>query len=307
MEQLIYKKIIGFLLCSLLAISVWAGGKEKFEKHFSEEFPITADGKVHLLNKYGNVNVVTGNSNTVQIDIKVIVNASNQAAADETFERINIEFNKSADYVSAVTTIGDAKKSSWFGWTSNNSGDFQIHYEVQMPRSNDLELHNKYGNTYVDKLDGQALIEVKYGNLKMDDVRDKLDLTMGYGTGSVGNVDDLTMNVKYSTLDFESTGDVNAMTKYSKFTIERAGDIVATTKYDNYKLGQIGAFKNEGKYDHFTIQEASHIDTETKYTTYKINYLAHEADFDMEYGGATISKVGQQFSSINIDGRYTEY
>lgn len=306
MEALNYKKIITLACCCMLTMLAWAAPKEKFEKVIDKEFSIANDGKVHLQNKYGDVNITTTNTDKVSLHIRIIVNASSKEKADATFDRINIEFSNSSDYVSAITTIGEADKS-WFGWSSSSGGDFQIHYNVQMPQSNALELHNKYGNSYVGELDGTANVEVKYGNLKMDDVNDNVNLTLGYGNATLGNSEGMTMEVKYSTVEVDGTADISANTKYSKVIIGTAEEITATTKYDNYKIGNIESFRCDGKYDHFKIDKVASVKANCKYTSYKIGTLTKSAHLDMEYGGASIANVASDFSEIEVEGRYTDY
>lgn len=308
MDQLNYKKIITFFLVLCITTVAWAANpKEKYEKIIDREFAISQKGTVHLENKYGNIDIVTSDCDEVKMTVKIIVNARTKDKADEIFDRIDIEFNASRDLVSAITAIGESDGGSWFNWGSEVKGDFQIHYNVEMPETNSLVLKNKYGNTYVDNIYGSADMEVKYGNLKMDEVGQELSLMLGYGNANIGTTKMVSMEVKYATIELGNTGDVNAVTKYSKITFNDAADLSLTTKYDNYDIGTIKSFRNEGKYDHFHIKEAEHIDANSKYTDYKVQYLHDVAEFDLEYGGATIYKVGRQFSMIDLEGRYTDY
>lgn len=308
MDQLNYKKIITLFFALCITAGAWAiGPREKYEKTIDETFSISEKGTVHLENKYGNIDITTSDCDEVKLTVKIVVNARTKDKADEIFDRITIEFSGSRDLVSAITSIGESDGGSWFNWGSDVKGDFQIHYAVEMPETNSLELKNKYGNTYVDNLYGSADMEVKYGNLKMNEVGQELSLVLGYGNASVGATKRVSMEVKYATIDLGNTGDISAVTKYSKVTFKDAGDVSLTTKYDNYNIGVIQSFKNEGKYDHFDIEEARHVDADSKYTDYKIHFLHEVAEFDLEYGGASLYKVGSNFSMIDLEGRYTDY
>ena len=96
------KSIYSIIFLSLmLATAVVAvdGGKEEFTRKHNKEFDISRSGEVVLSNKYGNIDVKTNNGSKVIIEVEIIVNARNESAANEAFERINIDFSSTSDYV----------------------------------------------------------------------------------------------------------------------------------------------------------------------------------------------------------------
>lgn len=323
MKRLIYRSALLFCLGLIGNLPVSATTKviepvvqeeEKFRKEFTrnikKEFDISADGTLSLLNKYGQVDVKTWDQNQVKIEIEIVVNASNEDNANETFDRINIDFSNSSNFVSAETTIESPKKSSWisslWGGSYGGSSDFNINYEVHMPASCDLELNNKYGHSTVEAIKGKAKITAKYGDVRMDGVDNNLKLDIGYGNATVERTHNAEIYIKYGKLRVEEAHDVNLESKYSKIHIATAGDLETTSKYDNYRLGTIRDLNNQGKYDDFEIESVENINAIARYSDFDINKLTERGRFNLEYGELLIESVANRFSKIEIDSKYTD-
>ncbi len=285
--------------------------KKEFTKKIEKTFDISADGKVDLSNRYGQVTVKTWSENKVEISVLIKVNSKNEEAAEETFDRIDIEFSNSANYVSAATHIESKSSSgSWVNWIVGNSyssDDYSIHYTVQMPASNNLAVANKYGNTAVEDIEGDANMTIKYGNIDMGNVGGEFSLNLGYGNATLGNSGNADVTIKYSNFKMKNAKDLRIESKYSKMKIEEAIDVRSQTKYDSYTFGSIRSLRNEGKYDHFNIEYLEDVEMETKYTDLDIENLKQSADVAMSHGGMNVRNLESGFRDIRLEGRYTDF
>lgn len=302
--------LVGLLGTELQAADgLLPAGKSEFTKTIKKEFNMSATGDVSLMNKYGNVDVNTWDKGMVKINVTIIVNARSEDQANKTFERINIDFSNSSDYVKAETIIETQSKSGWSLWGNNgkNSSDFKIHYDVFMPRSANLSLANKYGNATVAKLGGNAKIQVKYGDFRLDGVGKNCEVSLGYGNGSIDHAGNTRLNIKYSKLRLKEAGDVDVESKYSKVYIDGASNINSSSKYDTYQFGAINEFSNSGKYDNIEIESVTTVSASAKYSDYKIAELKNQGTFDLRYGGVTIKKLHQGFSKLRLNGKYTGF
>ncbi|MEM8908678.1 MAG: hypothetical protein AAGD05_12585, partial [Bacteroidota bacterium] len=279
--------------------------KKEFTRTIKKEFDIAADGKVSIINKHGQVNINTWESNQVKIDVVITVHARNQEAANAVFERLNVDFSNGGSYVRAETEIG-SKSKGWNWWGSSNSDDYSIDYEVYMPKTNSLELHNKYGNSHIASLAGEVDASIKYGNVRMEEVGGNLKLVLGYGNGTIIKSKDNDVDLKYGKIRIKQANDVVIASKHSKIFIDEAKDIKSISKYDTYEVGQVDHFKNQGKYDNIEIASVGSVRALSKYTDYDIDQIMGSADFDLEYGSATLN-MSDDFSEVQILGRYTEY
>lgn len=314
--KLVFKPGIALLLVSFLFTAVEASGqpqisdksfisKQEFTKTIKKEFPISPDGTTSLTNKYGKIDVKTWQKNRVKIEVTILVKTASESKAQEVFDRINIDFSNSDDYVKAETSIS-SKRNSWFNW-GNNKSEFEINYDVFMPKTGSLKLTNKYGDAFVSEIDGNADINVKYGSFNLEGVGDDLEVYLGYGAGTVVKARDVDATIAYSKIRFKETQDIDFSTKYSKIAVENATDIRTETRYDNYDLDEIREFKCDGSYGDVEISHADNIVANSKYTDFAIEKVGDSADFDLQYGGVTIDQIDKGFSKVELVGKYTNY
>ncbi len=280
--------------------------KREFSKTINKQFPTTADGTVKISNRYGKVEIKTWDNNEVKVEVVIKVDAHSEDRANDVFDRITIDFNSSRNFVSAATEI--ASKSGWDSWWGGGSNDsYKINYQVYMPATNKLDLFNKYGDSYVAALKGRVNLEIKYGNIQVDQVDNDVDLMLGYGNASITGAQELGLEVKYSKVKVGTASNVDIVSKYSTVTIDEAQDVRSETKYDHYHLGMVKDYHNIGKYDDVHIKVAASVRAAAKYSDYTVVHLKDWADFDLEYGSASVEMLDRAFTALEIRGRYTDY
>jgi len=301
------KSIYSVLVLSIAIVASAYGydkGKETFTRSVKKEYDISSNGKVALSNRYGNIDVKTNDGNKVIINVEIIVNARNEEAANAAFERINIDFSASSDYVSATTTL-NSDKGNWWG-SNKKSYDFKINYEVTVPRSVEMDVANKYGDVYITALNNDLRLDVKYGNFNVESAED-FDVTCKYGSGEIESCKDITADLGYVSGEGFKVGtcsNVELDTKYSKIRINSAKTIIADAGYDNYGIGTADVFKLDGNYNKINITDVIDFSTDTKYTSINIEELRGSADVEMGYGGLEIYKVHKGFKEIDVDSKY---
>ncbi|MFK7809512.1 MAG: hypothetical protein AB8F74_17040 [Saprospiraceae bacterium] len=313
MKVLTYSKAALAFVLLLCAITAQANSgfpiaKKEFTKKIEKTYNISSDGTVDLNNRYGQVTVKSWDKNKVEIEVMIKVNSKNEESARETFERINIEFTNSSDYVGVATHIESKSSSSWVNWLGGNSSDdYSISYLVHMPSSNNITLANKYGNSTVESIEGNANMTIKYGNIDMENIGGDLNFNLGYGNATMGSCGDADVTIKYSNLKMNTAKSMRLETKYSKVKIEEATNIRSESKYDTYTLGRIQSLSNEGKYDHFNIERLEELEIETKYTDVDVDELTRSADVSMSHGGLRVRTLAPKFKNVRLEGKYTDF
>lgn len=306
------KVIMKFKLTLFLAMSIvfmaqaTSIGKQDFSKDIHKEFSVDSDATIDLNNKYGNVNIETTSGSQVIIDVNIIVNASNQDKADAIFDRIDVDFSNSNQYVKAETTIS-SKNTGWFKrwWSGGNKSSFKIHYFVKMPESCELKLSNKYGDSFVDELNNRATVSIKYGAIEMKQVDGLLNLELKYGKGNIGNAKDADLDLGYSKLTMESTDDLDLSLSYSTFHLSQAVSVDADMKYSNLRVSNADLILLDSKYDDIEIQNVGEVQLDSRYTNVDIQNLNDKGYFDMGYGGLKVRNLASSFHSMNIETNYT--
>lgn len=284
----------------------WANENRKeqgeYKKEISKEFPISANGSVKVLGKYGNINVTTWSQNKVKFDVIIQVKAPSKKKADMLMEKLKIEFSNSKSSAAAIFKKGEIKN-----WRDYKNTSYKIHYEVKLPAGSSVDLTNKYGNIHMVDINGNADLVNKYGNIKTGDIGKNVEFQMGYGKADLGNIGgNIDIDIKYSKIDIESVKNVKINSKYSKMYIDNANDIKSESKYDKFYLGKIGNLKSIGKYDDFEIKSVKDVNATGKYSDYDIEELSGNASFDMSYGDAHIKKVKSGFKGIEFSGKHAD-
>lgn len=300
-----------FNLRTVLLLCFMAGGtlaaradcpKQEFSRTVNREFGTTADGMTALYNKYGTVNVKTWQNNSVKIDITIVVNAGSQREADKIFDRIKVNFANAVGYVKAETMI--EQNNTW--WPEGNTCDFKINYDVSIPMGNQLDLKNRYGNSYVSKLNGKLTAEIKYGDLRTEVIGNDADLNLGYGKAYIAKVNHLYGQVSYSELTVTDAEEVQLDTKYSELRSDRINTLRLTSKYDDFEFGTVNELRLQTKYANLRVRNAGSAYVTAQYTDVKLTNLAEMADTDLSYGSLKIESVDRNFSEVNVVGKYTD-
>ena len=288
-----------------MAFHVLANGpRQEFTKSINREFATNANGMTALYNKYGSVNVKTWQNNSVKIDITIRVNASNQRDADKMFDRIQVNFANTTGYVKAETMI--ESKSGW--WVEDNvCRDYKINYEVWMPVGNQLDLKNKYGNSYVANLNGKLSAEIKYGDLRTEILTGDAEINMSYGKVFMAGVNNLYGQVGYGEINLTAAkGEVQVDSKYSELRLEKAAAVRITSRYDDFTLGDIQDLRVQTKYSDLKAQRVGATFITAQYTDVKLMVVSTSADVDLMYGGLKIESLGRDFTDANVVGKYTD-
>jgi hypothetical protein len=295
----IFRNILIFCLLAGSAFIANANNPDQeFTRSINREFGTTADGMTALYNKYGTVNVKTWQSNSVKIDISIVVNAGSQREADKIFDRIKVNFANAAGYVKAETMIEQSGGGKY--------GDFKINYEVSMPAGNQLDLKNRYGNSYVAPLNGKLIAEIKYGDLRTEAVNNDADLNLGYGKCYIARVNNIYGQVSYGELTITEAREIQLDTKYSEIKGDRVSILRLTSKYDDFELGDVDELRLQTKYANLRVRSARAAYVTAQYTDIRFASIAETADADLSYGSLKIENFSKNISNINVVGKYTD-
>jgi len=296
MKPIIYR-IVVFLL--LLPVLSYAGtptkGKYEKTKNVSKTYQVSTNTILNLENKYGNIDIVTWDRNTIDIDVKITVSGNNQDKIQSRLDQVQIEFSKRNNQVYATTHLRKEKSNSWlsvslFSWSSSSNTSLEINYTVKMPKNNDLNVTNDYGSISLDDLDGKANINCDYGKILI---------------GNLNNSSNI-ININYtnhSVIDYINNGEINA--DYSGFTVEKANNIKLQADYTSSKIEFVKSLQYNCDYGSVKVEEANVIDGHGDYLSVRIGKISTSIDLDSSFGSIKIASVKKGFKFIKINTDYT--
>ncbi len=272
---------------------------QEFSRSINREFGTIADGMTALYNKYGKVTVKTWQNNSVKIDITIVVRAKDQREADRTFDRIKVNFLSTPGYVKAETMLEPTND-----WFPNECG-YEINYEVWMPSGNQLDLKNKYGNSWVASMKGKLFAEIKYGELRTEAIYNDADLNITNSKVWLAKANNIAGQISYSSLNIAEANDLQLDSKYSETKVDKANNLRITSKYDDFTFGVVDELRLQTKYAVLRLNNTRSAYITAQYSDVDITTVRQVFDIDISYGSVDVTTLSRNFTDANIIAKYT--
>lgn len=280
------------LLCILFPLAISATDKDgKYTKNkvLKKEFKVSKDATLNVLNKYGNIDIVTWNENTINVIVTITTNGNDEQKVQERLDAISVDFSGNTSSVTAKTII-EKTTSSWSLWGKSNNVSMEINYQIKMPVTNNVNLSNEYGGISLDKLEGTSKINCDYGKLNIGELLNSNNqLNIDYTNNSkIQYMKDGTINADYSTLHLEKAGRITLNADYSHLSFGMLVDLNFNSDYGDLKIENVGNLKGNSDYMHTTV-----------------GTLNGTANFNIDYGSLKISNLSHNFKLLKVQSSYT--
>ncbi|MEL6863574.1 MAG: hypothetical protein AAFP19_04100 [Bacteroidota bacterium] len=280
--------------------------KKEFTKTIDKSFDISANGTVDLSSKFGEIKVVTGAENRVVIKVDIVVHANSEDRAKQVFDRIDVDFSNGADYVSAKTEI-ESRSNGWNWWGSSNNSDFEINYEVRMPKTARLDLEMRHGDAFVAALDGEVQINVAHGSFRLEGGEANMGIELAHGKGNIIQANNAEVEIRHSKLHFKNANQVEVESRHSRVEIDQAARVKSNSAHDTYEIGTVNEFRNEGRHDNFDIDQVNIIEVDAKYSDFDVKGISQRGEFDLQFGGLDLDKLSKGFSELKMSGSHSNF
>lgn len=289
------RKVLFFVLLLLMAQAV--SGQERIVET-SKRFRVNRDARVDVTGKYSNIHIETYNGSEVAVNVQVKVRASSMKEVEKMLDKIEVDIagnSKQVTVESALPAIKNWNQSGKRGdiritfkdGTEVRLQEFSIDYALRIPYTNHIRLDNKYGDIFVDELEGDADIQLKYGTLETEALKGRCLLNLSYAKANIEAVNWGDMEIKYSELKLEVARAIRLESRYSNFEIERIDTLRSISRYNGYQLGEVSYFV-----------------AEERNSTIQLERLNKIGDFEMRYGGLEVGWLSAGFRLFRFDGQY---
>ncbi len=256
----------------------------EYTRVIKKEFTVNPDARLTVSNKFGKIHCTNWDKNIVGIEVQVVVETSNDNKAAKMLESIDVSFNASASLVEATTVFEEMHNSG-----RNNS--FKVDYFINLPAGMSLDLANKFGDIYVNEINGKAKIDLSYGNLdinKLNNSDNLIDLKF-CNSSKVREIKGAVINLQYSTLD-----------------IDYAGSLRLDAKYSNLKAGKVIALNLSTQGGSVDLSNSAAVESRSRFSDIDIDRIDQSLNLDIQYGSCKVSEVGVDFTSINIKNKFAD-
>jgi len=285
MKLLTYKYWI--LILSLISINAFAQSYN-MNKNYDETYPLTEDMEISIINKYGDIQVVNWDYDSVRIQVKVEVTSHKENKAQKLYESINVKFKHNFFYVVAETEML-GKNSVWSDISDatkqifNSNTVSRIDYTIHIPNSAHLIINNKYGNIYLGDYTGELDIEVSNGDIKAHDLLGKTKLNVSFGDLYINKINSAIIQAAFSEADIQEIEYLETHSRSSKFYFEEVKELNLDSSHDKYHIGEMSKIWGKGNF-----------------TFLKINKLTLEASLNYKYGSLQFKDIVKGVESFNL-------
>jgi len=286
----LYKLLTLVLLLPLFAFANNdLGGKYKKTKTIKQEYDVNSTATLKISNKYGNIDIITWEENRIEFEITITTSGNNEEKVKEKLDKIDVEFEDSPNYVSAVTKLDRHNSRSWWSWSNNNNVNMRINYIVKMPMTNSVDLNNDYGNINLDKLEGRAKINCDYGKITTKELlADDNELNFDYTNNSYFEfIKSATIKADYSGYTVAKANYLDIQADYTKSRIEIAEDLKYSCDYGSVRADKINSLVGNGDY-----------------LTVVLGEVYKSIDINADYGSIKIGKMMKGAEDVNINSDY---
>jgi len=261
----------------------------------SRSFRVKPGTIVQVSNKYGNVNVIHWEKDSVRIEVSLSAQSKQAAKVVKILSSIDCEMIATAGFISALTVFNDNSATFWkdvvstVGKVVNTSNNLQIHYTVYMPSDNPLKIENKFGNIYLDTRNANTDITLSNGDLQARDFNANLKLNLEFGSASLQQVGDAQLNINYSDLYLQKVSKLNLISRSSTLDIDEAASIDIESVRDKLTLKSCTSFSGDASFSRI-----------------RVNELITVCSLSAKYGELKFNSIAKNFVTVYIKSEYTD-
>lgn len=273
------------LIIGVFLLVAQNGYADDFTKNYHKEYRVTKNTILKLSNRYGNMHVENWNKNVVDIKVVITVKTSSKSKADRIFAIIKIEFDKDGDMISAITKITESIRNT----------NFSIDYTVKIPKDINVDLSNKYGNLFLNEVNGHANISVKYGSFTINKLNRGNEKPLNFVSVAYSN----------SVCDIEEVNWLKLEIRYSKVLVGKGVALMVGSKYSSVKIKRAKSIVAESKYDHpFRVGYVRNFICTGSYSSFEVSKLYNKLEMNLKYSNLDVDGVDSDFKLIKVKLRY---
>lgn len=264
----------------------FAAHAQNFQKtrQYEEIFPLNNQMEVSIINKYGDVQLIHWEKDSVMIEVHVEVNSNKESKAEKLFQAISVNFRSNFFYVNAETNLA-GKSSVWNDISDktkllfNSSTTTRINYVIHMPNTAKLSIQNKYGHIFMGDYMGELSIDLANGDFKAHYLSGKSKLKVSFGDLYINRIEHGFLETTNAEAEIEECFYLETNTKTSKLRVEEIDELHMNSAHDKYYIGSLNKLSGLSRYTFLKIQDLNNnIDLNQKFGS--LHFRNIHADVD---------------------------
>ena len=274
------------LIGSMLFASFWASGQAyRKDKQITRTFKIDPATELKITNKYGNIELISWDKDSVKIEVKMEVQDKKEEKAKSSIETLDVDFVNSKYFVEAKTNLGN--DASFWSNVKEKTGNIktQVDYKIYLPATIEIKIENKYGDVYLGDHLGKATIILSNGDLKAHALLGETTIDLEFAYANIKRLDNGTLNLSY----------------HSEIQITDAVALVIDSQSSRVNIENVTTLDITSKRDKYRIENVRVLDGNYAYTYTEVQNLEGHISVKAKYGDIDIKNIGNSVSAITFD------
>lgn len=295
MNQFLFRTKMLLILSALLLGTLASAQDHTDKRSVRRSFPASMETILEVENKYGKIQLVTWDEDSVSVEVEMYLTESSASKLKKLKEDIKIDFTGTNTYIIARTVIESesgrlaSELKSISNTITGTNKRIEINYLVHVPRQIDVVLNNKFGDIYMDDLEGQVDIELSNGALKANRLVGNSSIALSFADGMINSLGSSTMKLSYSDIVLGEVSQLDLSSKSSKLNVD-----------------SVNVLKIDSRRDKLYFKKVEYFYGKSNFTQVWIYDFLRESDVYMKYGKLTIEHVIPSFSKIYVESDYTD-
>jgi len=293
-KTIMRSKVQLHIIFILFAVAVSAQQPE-YTRRISRSFPAKKSITVDISNKYGRIQVLNWNQDSVKIDIDLRIRTKDKQKLSKLKDGIDFEFIEGQSFIKAETKFGENSTDLFkdlvdiAGTYLSSSNSVTINYTVFIPLNTSLKIENKFGDVYMDECQGNLDLQLSYGDLKADILNGQSVIRLTSGDGDVGYIKKGELFLSYGNIHIREAGNLTAQTRSSNVTLEKVSSISVDSRRDKLFLNEVNTISGE-----------------CYFTEMNLGIITGSINLSGRYGGIKTEQIKRTFTSINVASVLTD-
>lgn len=290
------KKFKQLLLLPILLISNYSfAGFFEEEKKVSCAYKVLAIPSIEIDNKYGEVQVVTWQKDSVKLEATIIATSDKLQDLSKLMGKVDVVCRGTESTVIFSTEWSDGvsflnKGSMDLKNILNSDKKLIVNYKVYLPEDSRLSIKNHFGDIYLPNFTGPLRIDLAHGDLRAREIKDARSISVRYGKVLIKKIDQGLLKVEYGNIILDKSDILTLESKSSTIELLEAGRLAIKSKNDELRIDQVNSLRGSAYFSHLLVKRAQNL-----------------VDLKTNYGDLNLREISSEFELIHLDGNNTDY
>ncbi|MBI3849358.1 MAG: hypothetical protein HY298_03550 [Verrucomicrobia bacterium] len=237
MKTNVFKITRAGLLVGALFTAATAFALGEYDNNLKKSFPASPGGKLVVDADRGAIDVTTGETDKVEVQVFRKLRGLSQSRADEIFKAHEMTFEQQADLV----TVSAKFQGATGGLFNRGGSGLQVRYQISIPKKFNVDLKTAGGGITQADLTGTVRAQTSGGSLKLARIDGPVwGKTSGGSISLTSASGEVEVRTSGGSIQIGEVGDnVFARTSGGSVRLDKAkGAVVAETSGGNIEIGE---------------------------------------------------------------------